>query len=101
MGDSSQVPEKVFQTRLLVRLREIPGTYWFKSNDRTTAGIPDIIGCVAGVFFALELKTKSKVSPIQAYHLRKIDDAAGQAFVVTPKNVAQVLEFIRKIAAQS
>lgn len=101
MGDSSEISEKVFQTRLLVRLREIPGTYWYKANDRTTAGVPDIIGCVAGIFFALELKTKSKVSPIQAYHLRKIDEAAGQAFVVTPKNAAQVLEFIKKISQES
>jgi hypothetical protein len=97
----STLLEKDFQERVLKKLREIPGTYWYKANDRTTAGIPDIIGCVAGIFFALELKTKSKVTPIQAYHLRKIEDAHGQSFVVTPDNWAKTYEFIRKIAVRA
>lgn len=91
--------EKDFQRYVLKKLREIPRSYWYKANDRTTSGIPDIIGCVSGVFFALELKTRSKVTPIQAYHLRKIADAGGQSFVVTPDNWKEVFEFIKRLAA--
>lgn len=98
-AEKSVALEKDFQRCVLAKLRMIRGTYWYKANDRTTAGIPDIIGCVGGVFFALELKTRSKVTPIQAYHLRKIEDAYGQSFVVTPDNFKTTLEFIKKIAS--
>ena len=92
--------EKDFQVRVLKKLRELPNSYFYKANDRTTAGIPDIIGCIAGIFFAFELKTKSKVSPIQAYHLRKIEDAGGQSFVVTPENWPKIYVFLKKIATK-
>lgn len=99
MNTQAELPlEKEFQTKVLKLLRTVPGSYWYKANDRTTAGIPDIIGCVNGLFFALELKTRSTVSAIQAYHLRKIEDALGQAFVVTPANWKKVFEFIMKCA---
>jgi hypothetical protein len=90
--------EKDFQRRVLTKLREIPGSYWFKINDRTTTGIPDLLGCVAGVFVAIELKTRSKVSAIQAYTLRKISDAHGQSFVATPSNFPEILSLLRKMA---
>lgn len=92
--------EKDFQARVLKRLREIPRSYFYKVNDRTTAGIPDIIGCVAGIFVAIELKTRSKVSPIQAYHLRKIGDAYGQVFVMTPGNFLEIFKFLQKLATE-
>lgn len=99
MSDNYTVPlEKDFQKKVLKRLREIPGTWWLKVNDRATVGIPDILGCVAGVFMAIELKTKSKVTPIQAYTLRRIERADGQTFVVHPGNWAEVLKFIMKLA---
>ena len=90
--------EKDFQARVLKKLRELPRSYFYKVNDRTTAGIPDIIGCLNGIFIGIELKTKSKVTPIQAYHLRKITEAMGQAFVVTPGNFKEVFEFLKKIS---
>ena len=61
-------------------------------------GLPDIIGCVGGVFFAIELKTKSKVTAIQAYTLRCIEKAGGQTFVGRPENEKEILEFAAKIA---
>lgn len=99
MGNKKTLPlEKDFQDYVLKKLREISGTWWYKANDRTTVGIPDIIGCVAGVFFAIELKTKSKVSAIQAHTLRKIDISGGHSFVCTPENFPEILAFIKKTA---
>jgi Holliday junction resolvase len=91
--------EKDFQRLVLKRLREIRGSWWVKINDRVTSGLPDIIGCVAGIFIAIELKTKSKVTALQAYTLKKIDAANGQTFVVNPENWPQVLEMILKFSA--
>lgn len=95
----NQMLEKDFQRFVLKKLREIPSTYWIKINDKVTAGIPDIIGCVAGIFVAIELKTKSKVTALQAYTLRRIDSANGQAFVANPDNWAHVYALILKMAA--
>lgn len=99
MSANYEMPlEKDFQTVVLKKLREIPGTWWMKVNDRTTNGLPDILGSVAGVFFAIELKTKSKLAPIQAYTLRRIDRSGGQTFVCTPDTFPDLLAYVKKIA---
>lgn len=99
MATKKDLPlERDFQDHVLKKLREIPNSWWVKINDRNTIGLPDIIGCVAGVFFAIELKTRSKLSAIQAYTLRKIDASGGQSFVCTPENFVEILAFIKKTA---
>ena len=90
--------ESEFQDKVLKKLREIPGSWWVKINDRTTVGLPDILGFCAGVGFAIELKTKSKLSAIQAYTLRKIDRSGAQTFVATPDNIEEILIYVRKIS---
>ena len=93
-----EMPEKEFQRVVLKKLRSIPKSYWVKINDRATAGIPDILGCICGVFIAIELKTKSKVTALQAYTLRRISDVHGQAFVVNPENFSRVYTLLQKLA---
>lgn len=90
--------ESEFQRIVLKKLRAIPNTFWVKINDRVTCGLPDILGCVAGIFIAIELKTKSKVTALQAYTLRRIDTANGQTFVATPENWPEVFDLIAKFA---
>ncbi len=92
------IPEKDFQRTVLKKLRDIRGSFWVKLNDKVTAGLPDIIGCVAGIFIAIELKTKTKVTALQAYTLRKVDRAQGQTFVVNPGNFAAVYSQLLKLA---
>lgn len=50
-----------------------------------TTGTPDILGCLRGRFFAVEVKlpypSKHPVSKAQAYHIRKIREAGGIAGV--------------------
>jgi hypothetical protein len=46
-------------------------------------GVPDIIGCVGGIFFGLEVKTDDgKVSVLQHLELNRIAKAKGYATVV-------------------
>ncbi len=90
--------EKTFQKSLLEELRRIPNTHWFKIHDQCTAGIPDIIGCVAGVFFGFELKTRSKVKAIQVWTLKQIEGAGGHSAVVTPLNRKEIVDFVKKAA---
>ena len=93
------IPEKEFQTAVMKKLRLIPKTWWQKLNDRVTSGLPDIVGSCAGLFVAIELKTKSKVTPIQAFTLRKIGQTGAYSFVVTPDNWAEVYSFMLELAS--
>jgi len=86
--------EAEFQRTVLRKLRLIPRSFWAKINDRVTVGLPDIMGSVGGTFIAIELKTRSKVTPIQAYTLKQIGRTGAHAFVVTPDNFDDVYSFL-------
>lgn len=65
----------------------------------TRKGIPDILGCYKGRFFALEVKAPSKFpSPWQIRELAGIDLAGGLAQVVY--SVEEVKLIIAKIDAK-
>lgn len=91
--------EKDFQRKVLQKLRVIPHSWWTKINDRATIGLPDILGSVAGFFVGIELKTRSKVTQIQAYTLRKIGATGAQAFVVTPDNWDEVYALLLELSS--
>jgi hypothetical protein len=93
--------EKDFQAAYLRRLRLIPHSYWTKINDRVTVGLPDIFGSVAGFAVVIELKTRSKVSKIQAYTLKKIGQTGAHAFVVTPDNADEVYSYLLELSQRA
>ena len=46
------------------------------------AGVPDLIGCLSGMFFAIEVKTENGVvSALQERELSLIDEADGISFI--------------------
>lgn len=58
-------------------------------------GIPDIIGCYQGMFFAFEVKLPGKehtLTPMQSRMLAKINFAKGHAMMVTSVN--QALDYV-------
>ena len=61
----------------------------------TKAGVPDLIGCYEGAFFAIEVKTpetRNHVSKLQEYNLDVIRECGGHSIVAW--NVEMVEEFI-------
>jgi hypothetical protein len=85
-------PESIFKGKVLKQLREIPGSWFFKSNERSLKGIPDIIGHVNGRFVAIELKaTNRPAEPLQEKILFDIQESGAIAFVAWPGNWPQVL----------
>lgn len=55
-----------------------PDMWFYKSSDRFTSGIPDILCCFMGHFIAIELKTPAgRITPLQSHTLEKICDAGG------------------------
>lgn len=69
------------------------GAYVFKVHGgRYSQGVPDLVGCIGGVFFGLEVKkptTRTHVSKLQAKNLKDIETAAGIAAVVTSLDEAR------------
>ncbi|MBI5643242.1 MAG: hypothetical protein HY954_07180 [Deltaproteobacteria bacterium] len=75
--------------------KNYPNAWLYKVSDRFTAGIPDLIICKEGVFYAIELKVGSnKATPIQSYVLRQIRFAGGRAAVC--RSVEDVKRLIEK-----
>lgn len=51
------------------------------------SGIPDIISCVNGYFFGIELKAeKGKPSELQKWNIEKIKESGGIAGIYYPKD---------------
>jgi len=84
--------ERVFKRSLMRRLKE-RGGFWYSTEMRGLAGIPDIVGCRDGLFIGIECKRSSKYKPtrLQAYNLDKIRLHGGFAMVAHPGNVAEVM----------
>ena len=75
--------------------RDLPSAWFYKSADRFTAGIPDLIICKEGMFYAVELKVNSnKATPIQEYVMREIRKAGGRVKVC--RSVEEVRNFITR-----
>jgi len=92
-------PESRLQRNIRDRLEREVGGWWFKvwGGPLTPAGIPDLVGCVQGLFFALEVKMprrSSQPSPIQIAMMRRIEKAGGHVAVVRSTNDA--VEFVQE-----
>lgn len=74
--------EQTIQKKIMNWLRD-NGFWHFKTITCNRAGIPDIIGCTpGGLFFGIEVKRPGgKVSDIQNYNIREIQNRRGIAFV--------------------
>lgn len=89
--------ETDFQDWLLKKLRKIPRTKWVKINDKVTAGIPDIYGCVNSFSVVIELKISgNSLSPLQEFTLEEYKNAGGIAYCLYP---CQANEFLKEMCA--
>ena len=89
--------EKDIVQSILRYLKTVPGCFTWKTHGGMygTAGIPDIIACVEGRFFAFEVKMAiGKVTPLQAATIQKILAAGGMAAVV--RSVDEVRAILRQ-----
>ena len=92
--------EKDIVQSILRFLKAVPGCFAWKIHGGVygTAGIPDIIACVDGRFFAYEVKTAGgKATPLQQATIRKILAAGGTALVA--RSVDEVRDALRDSGA--
>ena len=72
--------ENKIQSSIVKFLKKQEGCWTYPTCDRFTVGIPDVIGCLKGQFFALEVKQPTgRLSKVQNYQLAKIRKSGGIA----------------------
>lgn len=93
--------ETKFQNRVLRELKLLPRCCAIKISQRSKRGDADVVGCLSGHFFALELKADEyeKADPLQLHKLSKWRQAGGVAYVAFPRNWPGVLEEIKRRCA--
>lgn len=77
--------EKDIVKAILRYLKTVPNCFAWKEHGGMygTAGVPDIIACIGGRFYAFEVKTeKGEPSALQEATIRKILAAGGVAVIV-------------------
>lgn len=92
-------PETKFKEIVMKDLKTLANAYFFKTQERSRRGIPDIIGHVKGHFFALELKTlEGHPSELQIHTLRMMMvKGAEHCYLVDPVSWPRVLKELRYV----
>ena len=97
-GDSlMRMGEKDIVAAILRYLKTVPLCFCWKEHGGMygTAGIPDIIACIDGRFFAFEVKQPSgKMTKLQEITIKRIHKANGHAHKVT--SVEEVIEILKR-----
>lgn len=91
-----ELSETRLKEKVLAMLkREFPDAWVYKTSDRWKSGIPDILVCKEGRFFAAELKVgNNKATRLQLYVLKQIRRAGGRVAVC--RSVDQVKCLLNK-----
>ena len=77
--------EKEIVSKIMKHLKTVPNCFAWKEHGGMygTSGIPDVIACINGSFYAFEVKTESgKTTALQDATIRKILSCGGHAYVV-------------------
>ena len=92
-------PEKKVKTKVVAILKELGAYYFYASTGGYGAsGVPDIIGCYKGRFFAIECKAGGgKTTALQDKNIAQIIAQGGLAIVVNEDNMEDVNELLRRI----
>jgi Holliday junction resolvase len=95
-------PEKKVKNAVVKILKGYGGElyYFFPvSGGYGASGVPDIVGCYWGRFFAIECKAgKGKTTALQDKNIAQIREADGRVMVVNEDNINDVLIMLESIA---
>ena len=93
-------PEAKVKKRVVNVLKENGAYYFFPATGGYgRSGVPDIVGCYRGVFFAIECKAgTNKPTALQEAEMGKIKQANGCVLVVNEDNISDVEILLRDIS---
>ena len=88
----AMTPEKKVKQAVVKQLKELGAYYFYPvTGGYGASGVPDIVGCYYGRFFAFECKAGSnKPTPLQQKNIDQIKDMKGIVAVINETNQDQV-----------
>ena len=90
----AMTPEKKVKKKVVEELKKLgPELYYFfpMTGGYGRSGVPDIIGCYRGMFFAIECKAgKNTTTALQDREIEAIRTAKGLVLIVNEENVSNV-----------
>lgn len=89
----AQTPEAKVKAQVKKALVSL-GAYYFMpaTGGFGRSGVPDIVGCINGKFFAVECKAgNNKPTALQEREMNAIRAAGGVALVINETNIGDVL----------
>jgi len=92
----AQTPEAKVKAAVRKQLVEL-GAYYFSpvTGGYGGSGVPDIVGCYKGKFFAIECKAgRGKTTALQDKNIAMIHAAGGGAIVVNEESVDMVSAWV-------
>jgi len=91
--------EKQFENKIK-RFLKNEGAYFIKywgGGTFTKVGVPDILACVGGTFFGIEVKAENgRASPIQIENIKQINAAGGIGLIVYPKDFNDLVRRVKE-----
>ena len=92
-------PEKKVKQAVEAVLKQEDVYYFFPAtHGYGRSGVPDIVGCVNGLFLGIECKANGgKPTALQVRELERIRQRNGVAVVVDETNLDMLLPLIRKL----
>lgn len=92
-------PESRLSRAIMTALRARGAFVWKNHGGPTMmAGLPDIAGCVAGVFFAIETKLPEGKDPSPVQKLRHEQIRAAGGHVLVARSVADAVAWVSSLA---
>lgn len=88
----AQTPEAKVKKIVTDQLKQLGAYYFYPvTGGFGRSGVPDIVGCFKGRFFAIECKAgKNKPTPLQQKNMGEIAHAGGLVWVVNEDNMRDV-----------
>lgn len=95
--EPEMTPEGKVKAAVVKVLKSTPDLYYFFSatGGYGRSGVPDIVGCYHGKFFAIECKAgKGKTTALQDCELGAINKAGGVTLLVNEDNIGAVAKLL-------
>lgn len=91
-------PETRFKNKLEKYLNSTGSWYikYWAGSKYTKEGVPDVLACINGVFYGIELKSDTgRPKLLQLVNLRKIREAGGIGVLLYPDNFNGFVSFVK------
>jgi len=99
----AMTPEAKVKKKVADQLKFLGAYYFYPvTGGYGRSGVPDIVGCYRGNFFAFECKSgKNKHTALQDKNLTDINVAGGIACVVNEENMMDIEKILKGIETDS